>query len=264
MSLKQAEADMHRIRPEDIDAAIMAVNYLNAHDAVRYVNANNPKQPFCPWQLNVMTIALVTMTNGFVVVGTSACAHPDNYDRALGEKFALEDAKRKIWPLLGFALRDRLNRTGQTIGAQAAEIAARDLADHWNNAGNSSLAPSMEEIRDAINKERANYKDILDLDRKDMLVSFSVALDHVKKGFRAQRQGWNGKGMWIAMIHSGECKPGSVPMADRNRAVSDYVHDHGPAQITAYLVMKAADGSIVPGWLASQTDMLAEDWLLLT
>lgn len=65
-------------------------------------------------------------------------------------------------------------------------------------------------------------------------MSFSLALELVKSGKRVQREGWNGKGMFIFLV------PGST-------------FTHG------YIDMKTADGMIVP-WLCSQTDALAEDW----
>lgn len=55
-----------------------------------------------------MTIAILTLKNGYVLVGKSAPADPDNFDRELGRKFAREDAIRQAWPLYAFALRDRM------------------------------------------------------------------------------------------------------------------------------------------------------------
>jgi hypothetical protein len=56
------------------------------------------------------TVAFVTMANGFLVIGMSAPADPGNFDAERGEKFALEDAIRKIWPLDGYLLREKLHR----------------------------------------------------------------------------------------------------------------------------------------------------------
>lgn len=56
----------------------------------------------------VLTICVLTMANGFYVVGESAPASPENYNRELGEKFAYENAIRQLWKLEGYALRDRL------------------------------------------------------------------------------------------------------------------------------------------------------------
>jgi hypothetical protein len=58
-----------------------------------------------------LSICLLVMKNGFVVIGKSAPASPENFNRELGKKFAYEDAVRQLWPLMGFALRDRLSRT---------------------------------------------------------------------------------------------------------------------------------------------------------
>lgn len=71
--------------------------------------------------------------------------------------------------------------------------------------------------------------------------TFGDALDMLKKGYRMARQGWNGKNMWLAL---------QVP--DKNSKMS-----------LPYIYMFTADGNKVP-WLASQTDMLAEDWTWLT
>lgn len=55
-----------------------------------------------------LSICLLVMRNGFVVIGKSAPASPENFNAELGKKFAYEDAVRQLWPLMGFALRDRL------------------------------------------------------------------------------------------------------------------------------------------------------------
>lgn len=58
--------------------------------------------------LEVMTICVLVMRNGFIVIGKSAPADPKNYDAGLGQKFAKEDAIRQLWPLEGYALREKL------------------------------------------------------------------------------------------------------------------------------------------------------------
>lgn len=57
----------------------------------------------------VLTLAIMTLENEYVVTGQSACADPANYDKALGEKIAFDDALKKIWPLEGYLLRQRLH-----------------------------------------------------------------------------------------------------------------------------------------------------------
>lgn len=60
-----------------------------------------------------MTIAVVIMYNGFAVVGKTAPADVENYDKGLGERFAYEDAVRQLWQLEGYALRCRLSDEGE-------------------------------------------------------------------------------------------------------------------------------------------------------
>ena len=55
-----------------------------------------------------LTICALTLQNGFVVTGESACAIPANFDAEIGRKIARENARQKLWPLLGFRLRDQL------------------------------------------------------------------------------------------------------------------------------------------------------------
>ncbi len=56
----------------------------------------------------VMTVCVLTLKNGFMVVGESACASPENFNKELGEKIARDNARNKIWALEGYALRNRL------------------------------------------------------------------------------------------------------------------------------------------------------------
>ena len=70
--------------------------------------------------------------------------------------------------------------------------------------------------------------------------NFGRALALIKLGKRVARGGWNGKGMWIAL-----------------REPSDSSDMYRP-----YIYMRPVDGQVVP-WVASQTDMLADDWVLV-
>lgn len=56
----------------------------------------------------VMTIAIMTLRNGYVLIGKSAPADAGNYDQQLGRQFAYEDALRQLWPLEGYLLREQL------------------------------------------------------------------------------------------------------------------------------------------------------------
>lgn len=56
-----------------------------------------------------LTVCCLTLRNGFTVTGESACASPENFNEELGQKIAKANARDKIWPLLGFRLRDQLS-----------------------------------------------------------------------------------------------------------------------------------------------------------
>lgn len=53
---------------------------------------------------DTMTLCQILLDNGYQVIGTSACVHPENYNQEIGEKLAYEDAFKKLWPLFGFLL----------------------------------------------------------------------------------------------------------------------------------------------------------------
>jgi hypothetical protein len=55
-----------------------------------------------------LTLCVITLDNGFTVTGESACADPANYRQDIGEKIARDMATAKIWPLLGFALKEAM------------------------------------------------------------------------------------------------------------------------------------------------------------
>lgn len=57
-----------------------------------------------------LTICILTLKNGFTVVGTSSCASPENFNEEIGRHYALKDAERQVWPLLGFRLKDQLHK----------------------------------------------------------------------------------------------------------------------------------------------------------
>ena len=59
-----------------------------------------------------LTVCRLTLRNGFVVTGESACASPENFDAELGRKIAFDNAKQKIWALEGYLLRQSIYDQG--------------------------------------------------------------------------------------------------------------------------------------------------------
>jgi len=69
-----------------------------------------------PASLAVLTVCLIVTRNGFTIIGKSAPASADNFDAELGRKLAYEDAVRQLWPLMGYALREKLHNEETTNG----------------------------------------------------------------------------------------------------------------------------------------------------
>lgn len=83
-----------RVTPADIDANIKSV------EIVKHVAAAG----------QVLRWAVLTTQSGFAVTGKPSCAvSPENDDAALGEKYAIENARDEMWALMGYALKQRIH-----------------------------------------------------------------------------------------------------------------------------------------------------------
>lgn len=80
--------------------------------------------------------------------------------------------------------------------------------------------------------------------------SFGDAIKYMKRGLRVTRKGWNGKGMYLFKSPKVGCQ---MYKQYTGKDIND---------LQEFIVMKAADDTLVP-WLASQTDVLAEDWMII-
>lgn len=105
----EAVAVAPRVSLKDIEASILKRYDVRANNAVgtSMVFGPNGKPQDA---LSLLSICILVLENGFSVIGKSAPASADNFDAELGKRFAYEDAVRQVWPLMGFALRDRLMR----------------------------------------------------------------------------------------------------------------------------------------------------------
>ena len=92
-------------------------------------------------------------------------------------------------------------------------------------------------------------------------MSFGSALELLKMGFKVARKGWNGKGMFLVMNCASE--HGVCGMSNSNLRYFYKTKGIERAKANPYIVMKAADDTMVMGWLASQTDMLSNDWVVV-
>ena len=82
--------------------------------------------------------------------------------------------------------------------------------------------------------------------------SFSGALVALKRGHRVCRDGWNGKGMFVFL--EAAC---DLVVGDEDLLFNEFAGGVVPCR--AFLAMKTAQNDVVP-WVASQTDLLADDW----
>lgn len=92
---------------------------------------------------------------------------------------------------------------------------------------------------------------------KGTTMNFGQAIEALKGGRRVARAGWNGKGMWLAYQ---KAYPAGIPI-NKNTAEATGIPEGTACKFLPYL-MKTAGGEFVP-WLASQTDVLAEDWSIV-
>lgn len=84
---------------------------------------------------------------------------------------------------------------------------------------------------------------------------FGCALAQIRNGRNVARVGWNGKGMHVALVFACEGEP--------QHEMSTHPTRYGQhARRREYLSMRTADGSYVP-WVASQSDLLADDWIVV-
>ena len=98
-----------RVTPADIEANIAVEAYFTAADGVRGATPGGLRHYVPDPSHKLLTFCVITLRNGFTVTGESACASPSNFDPEVGRKIARQNAVQKIWPLMGYALKQRLH-----------------------------------------------------------------------------------------------------------------------------------------------------------
>lgn len=97
-------------------------------------------------------------------------------------------------------------------------------------------------------------------------LTFGQALEALKAGKRVCREGWNGKNMWLVLTPSIESLPQhavSAAVFARANELEEACNAIQTIKILPHIDMRSANGDIVVGWLASQTDMLSNDWCII-
>lgn len=115
----QAAAKAPRITPADIEAEIAAEFFINPFHATDYGASGNYAGNLTRLQargvdvsLQLLTICVLVLRNGFTVTGESACVSPENFNADIGRQIARKNAVEKIWPLMGYQLRSQLAKGG--------------------------------------------------------------------------------------------------------------------------------------------------------
>lgn len=96
-----------RVTPDDLKENISSIHYFTARDGCEGECGGNGG-PY-PIELGLLTICVLVLRNGFTVTGESACASPENFDAEIGRKIARQNAEQKIWPLMGYHLKQQLS-----------------------------------------------------------------------------------------------------------------------------------------------------------
>lgn len=100
-------------------------------------------------------------------------------------------------------------------------------------------------------------------------MTFGLAIEAAKKGHKIARAGWNGKGMWVVLMSGMSLPPFSSqsPGKKVNDRTARLIGEDTPLETLPYFAMWTVNAqgrrAWLPGWLASQTDMLADDWTIV-
>jgi hypothetical protein len=111
----QAVAVAPRVTAQDLDANIKSADFFTAYQGALKAQYDlaaeeglEPSFVSVDESLKLLTICVITLQNGFTVLGQSACASPENFNQDIGNRLAFEDAKNKIWAFMGYALKQDL------------------------------------------------------------------------------------------------------------------------------------------------------------
>ena len=119
-----------QVSMEDVLKSIQSVHYFTALEGVvgeTYMRGERAGDQ--PDTLGLLTFCVMTLQNGFTVVGQSACADKANYNKDIGERIARADAVNKIWPLLGYELRTKLYQQDNSDWLSRAKLEEQELSD---------------------------------------------------------------------------------------------------------------------------------------
>jgi len=110
--IKEKVLTAPRITPQDLQDNIASVHYFTAGEALKATEPDDYVYFTAEPHLRALTFCVLVLKNGFTVTGESACASPENFDAEIGRKIARQNAEQKIWPLMGYHLKQKLSESG--------------------------------------------------------------------------------------------------------------------------------------------------------
>lgn len=182
------------------------------------------------WEVTTMgdkcMVVLATLRNGFEIVESSACVSAENYDEKLGAEICMEKIKDKVWFLLGFLLQTAVHGVDSTGVAETTEAAETGkYIPQTPFRGEEPVAYAC------------------------FGMSFGQAIEAMKAGKKVARAGWNGKNQHIELASA-------ISYKSPEGTVVNAEHEAIGNKAVAF----CGTSGVQMGWLASQADMLAEDW----
>ena len=172
------------------------------------------------------TVVRATLRNGFEIVESSACVSAENYDEKLGADICMEKIKDKVWFLLGFLLQTAVHG----VDGAGAEEEAMQQEEAAQVCGDPSM--SCKNVGNGL--------------------SFGQAIEVMKAGKKVARAGWNGKNQHIELASA-------ISYKSPEGEVVNAQHEAIGNKAVAF----CGTSGVQMGWLASQADMLAEDWRIV-
>lgn len=117
-----------RVTPADIEANILYETHFTAAHGAQASDGDPGHE-----SLGLLSICVLVLRNGFTVTGESACASPENFDAEIGRNIARQNAVAKVWPLMGYALKNELSRPALTEADSLADLRGEPRPD-WSAA----------------------------------------------------------------------------------------------------------------------------------
>lgn len=222
-------------------------------------------------QFDKVTVVCVKLKSGFVITEAAGAVDPRNYSEEIGKEVCLERIKRKLWEMEGYALQKKYPVMAMTdtaipdgykqyIGTKLIQAApAVRISEPGGNVRVELLADKpVTYAGDFVDMGYKviypdGYESFCPLDafeeayRPTDGMSFGLAIEAAKKGKKIARRGWNGKDQYVEI--------GTAFTYD------GWLVEHEDIGTQA-LVFVGTRGRQV-GWLASQADMLADDWYIV-